>query len=450
MFYVKFLKYKKYILLFFTILQGALSSKAQWIDWGSPVTRFWSTHNVIALDTNGIVYYACTENQPSSVPKPILKKFDGTSWVSIMFEYDTLNQIEFEEALIDSNNQLNIFYRNDRQILDINNNYLYTVKQYGCKVLKSNGWHDLTGTWLDADTNQFTLHACLDRNNNVYGVITTQNNLIIKRWNGLSWTKYSNNGLPPYRYKLRIAYSEGNTYLALLNTATFSTEVYVYNQNEWIQIGSFNSGNAEVKLLNTPNNKLYLTYKNKCVQLNKTTLQWQDIGPSMENIFGDEYDFRCDEKSNLFVCTSALASQEAKCFYFDGIVWVNIDNRVSENIAGETRLAVYDNQLYVGYNDFILSKAIVRKHDLNLGTAVLKSSDVFAYYSNQSLWIRNNKMEVLNLEILTIEGIRVFTKQISNDLNAIKLENLTNGIYLARIKDIQNSDPLSFKFVKTN
>jgi hypothetical protein len=170
----------------------------------------------------------------------------------------------------------------------------------------------------------------------------------------------------------------------------------------------------------------------------------------MENIFGDEYDFRCDEKSNLFVCTSALASQEAKCFYFDGIDWVNIDNRVSENIAGETRLAVYDNQLYVGYNDFILSKAIVRKHDLNLGTPVLKSSDVFAYYSNQSLWIRNNKMEVLNLEILTIEGIRVFTKQISNDLNAIKLENLTNGIYLARIKDIHNSDPLSFKFVKTN
>jgi hypothetical protein len=443
------IKSKLSFLLLLIILHGMINCKAQWIDVGVPVTEYWSTNNIIAADTNGIIYYACTENKPGSIPKPVLKKFDGTSWVTFMFECDTLSQIEFEEALIDKYNQLNVFYRMDKQIWDVNNNYSYTIKQYGCKVLRSNGWQDLTGTWLDTDTYQFFLHASIDKNNNVYCVITTQNNLLIKKWNGLGWTNYTSSGLPPYKYKHRIAFSEGEIYLAILNTATFSTEVYRYNQNQWMQVGNFYSGNAEVKLLNTPDDNLYLTYKNKCVRFNKAAQQWQDVGSMMTDIFGDEYDFRSDEKSNLFVSTSALASQVAKCYYFDGTNWVNIDSRVSENIAGETRLTVNNNHLYVGYNDFGISKAVVRKYELNIGFGKLSKNETGIYFSESSLFVRypGNKPLVLNL--LSIEGKEVLTNlSLLEKENKVELQNLAKGVYVVRLSDLSGSIIQTYKFSK--
>jgi len=99
-------------------------------------------------------------------------------------------------------------------------------------------------------------------------------------------------------------------------------------------------------------------------KLNSQTQNWDLIGSAgLGGSFIGLEDFLMDSNGGLYISTSQIAGDHARCLKFDGNAWGQLGGvGINDTTAGYPNIALAsDGTIFATYNDFEISKAVVKQ-----------------------------------------------------------------------------------------
>lgn len=422
----------KHLTLFFIITTFTINSHAQWIlTEQKGIKEGWSNFNKIETDTLGIPCIFYSQNQ-----RLHCKKFTGSTWETL----DSTSLNTFKSAnptifKIDKKNRPILLFQDEETNFP------------SCIRFEGSAWKIVGGKYLMEEYFPPALHTLtVDSAGVVYVAFHNSNGLKIFKESEGKWLNLTISGLEDYAgYPwLEFGY-DGNLYLAYTNTKSKSSCSKLVS-GQWKQVGnqdiSSPLGIARYnKLVFTPDKNLYLVcddYGTSCYSLNSNTNTWKLLG---SNGLGGNYDWNTDvvsdEDSHLYIAIDGLGGDRARCLTFSGSDWIQPGNKaISENDATNINLAHSSQDLlYAFYNDYLLSRPVVKKLALTTGIGQAGISPQVSIYPSPAdhfVKIAIPSGEKGTGKIFSMEGQLVLSVPLSG-VTSIDTRRLSQGTYFVSV-----------------
>jgi len=346
---------KLYLSLTMSVI--CFSAFCQWNSVGPEgISSGWSLNNDIAVDTTGNPVALFYERD---LYNAVCLRFNGSEWVNVgnpgIGSFPVSSLCDF--------------------IIDNKNNYYLLFKDtpdYKTSCLKFDGtsWNYVGSHYV---SDEHTQHQSLavDNSGAVYVAFYSQSGFKIVKENGGNWQPFTTNGLTSNIAFPDMKFDVNNTaYLAYTDGGTFQANCAKLVNNTWVTSGNSNFSSQAAwytQLEITQNQDIYVACddpKISCYRLDSKSNTWIKAGVSG---LGGEYnglvDLISDAFSRIYISTSQVAGDRARCFTFQNPNWLQLDNSgISQSTAGSPAIAFSRyGTLYCTYNDFDLSKAVVKE-----------------------------------------------------------------------------------------
>jgi hypothetical protein len=417
---------------------------AQWNYVGPPgISKDWVTKDQIAIDQNGFPVVAYEERSSNGPNILQCKKHNGSSWESVdSVSLHSFPVAQFEGFMIGKNNEYFIFF------IDTGG-YKPSCIRYDGKSWKYAGSKNI----LDHNA---TISFALDSNDVPYVAAMGGQGFKLLKENGATWELLPTTGMTPSPVGMSLAFDKSNTLHLSCGDfdPTFKGIVSCMKLNNatWQKVGStiytqYLSTNTRLHF--TAQGALYVALDDQLIfvkKFNASTNSWDAVGNSgLDNGHRMSTEgFVSDSAGNLYISTSSIAGDHARCIQFDGKGWNQLGvSGISDTTAGNTPIAI-DNRhhaLYVSYNDFELEKLVVKRLDLLIsGLRPCASSHLFSVYPNpatSTLTLTYDAAEpgIGNYKLRNITGAVMVAGTFAEHQseNTINVEHLSPGCYLVEI-----------------
>ena len=243
-----------------------------WVAVGSTIntaSSCWST--TIAIDNNNVPYVAFLANDPTTGNKGIVKKFDGTNWVTVGAAGFTTAAVDDVKIKIATDNTPYISYNANGS-----NGEKIVVKKFDGSNWVSQGIID-NDAWILYDFQ-------LDNSNTPFVIYNKLVNLEVylyaKKFNGTSWIDVGPNGLLSNNgSKPSFAFDSTNSPFVVFSSGN-NPDLIVkkFNGTNWVNVGNTvaSVNIAKQKIAIGPNNIPYVAYQdiqnNNIINIKKNLL----------------------------------------------------------------------------------------------------------------------------------------------------------------------------------
>ena len=427
--------YEKAYLFFFQIIV-CTNVIAQWNFVGQAgISDNWTVDNNIAIDASGspvIVYYDNLNHKAACL------KFDGTNWMQAgstsFMNFPIESVLDFK---IDRKNNYYILFRNSTST-----DYFKT----SCLRFDGSTWK-YVGSRL-VSTEMLQSHSlAIDTAGVVYIAFYGQSGFkVVKDKNG-TWEPVSTKGIESAIDYLNLEFDENNiAYIGYSSTFLNKVNCAKFIDGSWLPVGNGNipAGLNFVqytKLLITKNHDIYLGFDFEginCYKLDVPSNTWKRVG--VEGLDGGHTgisDLKSDQNSKIYITTSHIAGDKARCLSFNGTKWEELGTLgISESYAGTVKMAFNNySKLFVTYNDWNLSKAVVKSYILPTGMFEVNNDNHISIFPNPAS--DNFKVECIGqkfkVEIYDLKGNQLYeAKDVFNSI-VIQSKSFTRGVYIVKV-----------------
>ena len=327
----------------------------------------------IAINENNVpyVFYRDSEN----LDKSTVKKFDGTSWVTVGIESFSTAETSDIAIAIDSNNIPYVAYE------DTENSWKLTVKKFDGTSWITVGTPGSFGTGDDVS-------IAIDSNNVPFVVFSQE----VKKFNGTSWVNVGNGDFTSIRYTSIAIDGNNIPYIAYLEyqNSNWRATVKKFDGASWIKILDEDFLEGEItntKIVIDNNNIPYIVYSNKriisSVSLNQITVKkfdgtsWQAVGVEGSSIAHGEFITMAIDKNNVpYIAYNDVDNSDAATIKkFDGSYWVTVGTTSSVGETSNPSLAIdNNNNIYIAYQDAgNLLKGTVEKYNNHFQNSIYEN-----------------------------------------------------------------------------
>ena len=422
----------KHIILLFFISTFTLNLNAQWIlTEQKGLKEGWSNFNKIETDTLGNPCIFYTQDQRLNC-----KKFAGSTWETL--DSTTLNTFRSANPTIfkiDKKNRPVLLFQDEETNFP------------SCIRFEGSSWKIVGSKYVQEDYIPPSSHALtVDSAGLVYIAFHNSDGLKVYKEAEGKWLNLTTSGLEDYGgYPwLEFGY-DGNLYFAYTNIKLLSSCSKLV-AGQWKPVGNKDISSPKAiarynKLLFTPDKNIYLVCDDlgtSCYRLNSNTNTWKLLG---SNGLGGNFDWNTDvvsdENSRLYIAVDGLGGDKARCLTFSGTDWIHAGNSaISENDATNINLA-YSSQniLYAFYNDYLLSRPVVKKLALTTGISQPDISPPVSIYPSPADNFVNIAIpsgEEGTGEIFSMEGQLVLTVPL-HDVTSIDTRRFSQGPYIVSV-----------------
>lgn len=408
---------------------------AQWSNIGNAgISTGWTVFNDIATDTSDapvIVYRENTLNNASCL------RYNGIQWVQVgpsSFTFPLGDNFQFKINTTD--NTYYLFY------YDNQNSYLSCIKYNGTS------WNYAGSQYLASEV--LTAYAvAFDTTGVMHCAFYGSGGLVLLHENGPSWQTINTLAAPTNMAWLSLAFDgQNNPIIAYTNVNTLKANVIKLNGNTWQSLGNadFSSGYAQYLKLNvTVNDEIFIAFHDnltQCFKLNTIQDLWQQMGiPGLDGNYAFIDDLISDGSGRIYISTSQMASDRARCLMFNGSNWIQpCGLSISDTTASYPNITIDKSGIiYSTYNDYILGKAFVRKCDNPVSINELSFARDITIYPNPAC----NKFQLLlenfnfnsRIEIRDITGGLIYSETINTDSINVDVSHFANGLYMIFVYD---------------
>lgn len=422
----------KHLTLLFILTTFTIHLHAQWIlTEQKGIKEGWSNFNKIETDTLGIPYIFYGQSQ-----RLHCRKLTGSTWQPLdSTSLNTFKSVNPTIFKIDKKNRPVLLFEDEETTFP-------SCIRYEESAWKIVGSKHLLEEYLPPASHTLTV----DSAGVVYVAFHNSNGLKIYKESEGKWINLPISGLEDYVSSpwLEFGY-DGNLYLAYSNTKLMSSCSKLV-AGQWKKVGnqdiSSTKGFARYnKLVFTPDKNLYLVcddFGTSCYWLNSSTNTWKLLG---SNGLGGNYDWNTDvvsdDNSHLYIAIDGLGGDKARCLTYSGTDWIQPGNTaISENDATNINFA-YSSQdlLYAFYNDYLLSKPVVKKLALTTGIGQAVRSPRVSIYPSPADHTVNIVLplgEKGTGKIFSMEGQLVLTVPLSG-VTSIDTRRLSQGTYFVSV-----------------
>lgn len=419
---------KKYTLSI-ALLLVCFSGIAQWILVGpAGISNEWTVDNDIKTDTSG---------------KPVIIFFEN----SLAYKASCLRFMEtqWEQVGISTFNNFSIEYLLDFEIDNKNNYYiLFLDTDYNTSCIRFNGdtWEFVGSPNISSEYSPYKSLA-IDTAGIVYVALQTQSGFSIVKENDKSWIPVSTAGLTGVdRYFDLVFDNENVAFIGYCGVNGMIPNCAKLLNDNWVSVGSAISSTyfaTETHLLITKDHQMYMGFLHRDMGFYKYDLHtntWINIDTTgLGEYFWGIEDIVSDSNSNIYI---SIWSDRARCFAHNGLSWNQLgDLDISDGEAGYTNIAINkDDILFVTYNDFISSKAVVKKYVNTTGIDNVLKDDLFNVFPNPakdrfSIELKGQKITVM---VSDIRGRLVYLNTYSFNKIEIDTNVLGKGIFIVKAK----------------
>lgn len=419
---------KKYTLSL-TLILISFSCIAQWNLVGpAGISNEWTVDNDIKTDTSGSPVIIFFEN--SILHKASCLRFNGTQW-------EQIGKSTFDNFAI--------AYLLDFEIDNKNNYYiLYLDSDYNTSCMRFNGdtWEFVGSPYISTEYSHYKSLA-IDTAGIVYVALQSQSGFSIVKENGESWIPVTTAGLTGVdRYFDLIFDNENVAFFSYCGSNGKMPNCAKLLNNNWTPVGSAISSTifaAKPHLLITKDHHIYTGFEHEEMGFYKFDNQkntWTNIEiAGLGEYFSGVTDIDSDSNSNIYI---SILSDRARCFTYTGSSWNQLGNSgISEADAGFPHIAVNkDNILYATYNDWISSKAVVKKYVPTTDIDNVFQDNNFKLYPNPvkdcfRIELTGQKFTV---SISDTKGQLIFENSNGFDIIEIDANVFGKGMYFVRVR----------------
>jgi hypothetical protein len=401
---------------------------AQWNNVGTvTVSDGWTTHNQIACKSDGTPVIAYTRQNTG-----FCKIWNNQSWVQLGDELSEWNVGSVYDVQIDKLNRVIVAFE------DIVN------ERVGIIRYSSSEWTQVgTDPLFSGFVSEMAI--AIDTANSIWCALITPQGFELHKEVGGMWELQNTTGLPSNFGLIDMTFNNvGQLIMAFTDVNALKGNVVRLNTSNWEFIGGQNYTNGFAqnnRVVVTDNGDIYHGFDLNMIHINKfntDTQQWsQAILPGFGSNITGIWDMKTDEYNTVFIATSQIASDKARCFRVSGTFWEQLGSTgVSDGVAGYTEIGVANGQLYMIYNDFDLSAAVVKKYDGLL--AITENDKGINVYPNPfkdkiMFSLEGDSLFNGNVKIYSIVGELVFDSHLSVDVSTFDL-SLPAGSYVVLIQ----------------
>ena len=412
------------------------SSFCQWNYVGPEgLSGGWSTNNDIAIDTTGkpvVIFYE------RDLYKAVCLRFDGYQWVNVGNPGTDSFPIEYLcDFKIDNNNNCYILFKDS--------------PTYKTSCIKFDGisWNYVGSQYVSAESTQHQTLA-IDNTGVVYVAFYSQSGFNIVKENGGSWQLFPTNGLTSNIAFPDMKFDVNNiAYLAYTDGSTFKANCAKLVNDTWASAGNSNFSSQVAyytRLEITKNQDIYVACddpKISCFRLDSKSNTWIKAGISgLGGDYNGLVDLISDADSRIYVSTSQISGDKARCFTFQNPEWVQLGiNGISGAIAGYPNIAFNKyGKLYSTYNDFDLSKAVVKEYNDLTDISEIHSDYIVKLFPNPA---RNQlhiefSGEKAEIQFYNMMGNLVYEYRNGYHNVDINIETFPKGVYILKVKSHSN------------
>lgn len=330
--------------------------QAQWNYIGpAGISSGWSAYNDIAVDSGGAPIVVYRDIGLQSAP---CLRWDGSQWEQIGAASDTFPVGYDLHLFVGKEDRISLLFQ------DEGNNYLSCIGYNGSQ------WDYISSQYLSQSIANYVT-AAYDTAGQFHVAFVDMNGFHFLRENGANWDVLPMNGLPSPIAYTSLQFGPDNTpYLMFTDMNTLKANCMSWNGAAWVAVGSagFSTNFAkDDRLLISPTGAIFCAYDDGLTtvkKLNAQTQMWELIGQAG---LGGPYigleDFIRDSNGGLYISTSQIAGDHARCLKFDGNAWSQLGGvGINDTTAGYPNIALSpDGTLFCTYNDFEISKAVVKE-----------------------------------------------------------------------------------------
>jgi len=372
---------KKHIFTFAFIFISVLSY-AQWNFVGvAGISSSWSVENKLETDTLGhpvVVFYENILNKASCL------RFNGTQWLSVGNpSLDNFPIASVNDFIIDSQNNYYLLFTN-------------TNFELACIIYDGKTWKYVGSQKIITKQSVHSAMA-IDSKGVVYVVHPTWgDNVIIVKENSGSWIPVSNSGLPSSMAFPSLKFDSKNVPYLAYTGGGFKVNCSKLVNGNWVAVGNSNISSNEVAAFYTTlhitnKDEIYIAFddpKISCYKLDVSANTWKMIGASgLGGNYNGLNNLISYSDSRVYISTSQISGDKAMCFTFNGKDWVLVGKSpISESYASPPNISINkQGKIYAAYNDFNLSKAVVKEFSLTTSTGSLVQNDQLKVFPNPSV-----------------------------------------------------------------
>jgi hypothetical protein len=421
------------VLVILLLVLGRIPCAAQWIFTGPEgVSETWSVSNDVQIDTSGmpvIIFYENTTYKASCL------RFNGTEWVSVggsgFSTYPAAMLLDFE---IDPKNNFYVLFRDKANSLT------------SCIRYNGSSWESVGSQYVSPERTLYQSLA-IDTAGKAYVAFYGLSGFKIVTAAENAWQQVTTAGLSLTPYQMDLRFDKSNVaYLGFCEASLNKANCAKLVSNAWETVGNTNFSpmmGLNPCLVLTANQQLYLAvtinYSTaQCYHYNPQSGNWSLAGSSgLGGSFGWIDDIASDRNANLYITTSGLAGDKARCLKFNGTNWIQLpDTGISESYAGQVKIALdKEDKMYVTYNDFFRSKAVVKAYTLSTRgdyDPVLRQVRICPNPASGCFSVQCPGLS-FSMHIYDTEGRMVYRKPgVCND-EMIDVGLLRKGVYFVRI-----------------
>jgi hypothetical protein len=405
-------------IFFLVLLVNSLHS--QWISIGSSLSTEFSINADIAIDTGGNPVVIYTESAANTA---YCKKFNGSSWVELV----GLSQGYSVEQLL---------------ISPINNNYYVSLRdgsnKPACMVYNGSSWSFAGANPLSYQS-AFDMQIIFDRNGELHFFYSTYGgDLVLKKLNGNNWDSLNLGSFPSPTAFPSLAFDTMNRpVLFYTNTNNLKANCKRFDGSQWQQVGTadFSTGFAQYNhIVINDNNEIFVAFSDgfyvKSFKLTGTA--WTQLGTEglgLNITYIDDFSF--DSNGKIYLSSSNLASEPARCLSYNGSEWIVVAGMpFSDSTATYPNFAFDDsNNIYAIYNDYVNGAVYVKKNAYNIAVRPTEAEQIHVF-PNPSSDILNFVLDSESQVIIFDETARVVLQtNLEQGLHSIDISNFIAGRY---------------------
>lgn len=148
-------------------------------------------------------------------------------------------------------------------------------------------------------------------------------------------------------------------------------------------------------------------------------------------------DLKSDQNSKIYITTSHITSDKARCLSFNGTNWEQLGALgISESYAGTVKMAFNNlGKLFVTYNDWNSSKAVVKAYTLPTGIDVVNNNNHISIFPNPASDNFNVQFigQKFKVEVYDLKGNELSeAKEVFNS-TVIQSKSFSKGVYIVKV-----------------